>query len=130
MYNIFQTFYTSQENGNVEIHCTRILSPEPSVFAQTQKLENPQHLEWLQMHVSPITDRTVRMFYNVLYIIIGSSREFENNVAHPIHVRSENLNYCHLQRALFIYFSFFCFKSGVCLLIAPGPVHCFSITIT
>ena len=24
----------------------------------------------------------------------------------------------------------FCFKSGICLLIAPVPVHCFSITFT
>ena len=28
---------------------------------------------------------------------------------------------------IFIYFPF-CFKSGICLLIAPVPVHCFSIT--
>ena len=35
--------------------------------------------------------------YTVLYIIIGSSRECENIVAYPIHVRRENYNDSHLQ---------------------------------
>ena len=60
--NILQTFYTSQENGNFQTHNIRTVSSEPSVFAQTEELENPKHLRWLQMHFSPITDRTVQRF--------------------------------------------------------------------
>ena len=30
----------------------------------------------------------------------------------------------------FLFISHVCFKSGIRLLIAPGPVHCFSITFT
>ena len=31
---------------------------------------------------------------------------------------------------LYLFISRFGFKSGICLLIAPVPVHCFSITFT
>ena len=55
-------FYMSQENGNVQIHSIDTVSSEPSVFAQTQELENTQHLRWLQMHFWRITDRTVGRF--------------------------------------------------------------------
>ena len=77
MYNNLQTLY-EPENGKIQILCTRTVSSEPSVFAETEKIENPQNLRWLQMLSSPITDRD-----DVLYIIIGSSRECENNVANP-----------------------------------------------
>ena len=61
----FTTIYKlsmSQKNGNIQILCTRTVSSEPSVFAETEKIENPQNLRWLQMLSSPITDRAMRMF--------------------------------------------------------------------
>ena len=52
----------SQENGNIQILCTRTVSPEPTVFAETEKIENRPNLRWLQMLSLPITDRGTRMF--------------------------------------------------------------------
>ena len=52
----------SQENCNIQILCIRTVSSEPQVYAEREKIENPQNLRWLQMLSSPITDIAMRMF--------------------------------------------------------------------
>ena len=76
----------SQENGNIQIFCIRTVSSEPSVFAETEKIKNPQKSEVATNALFANHRQSDANVYDVLYIIIGSSRECENNVAHPIHV--------------------------------------------
>ena len=70
----------SQENGNIQILCTRTVSSQPSVFAETSPKSEVAANALFANHRQ--SDANV---YDVLYIIhvIGSSRECENNVAHP-----------------------------------------------
>ena len=41
-----------------------------------------------------------------------------------------NFFYLYFVYLLYLFISRFGFKSGICLLIAPVPVHCFSITFS
>ena len=68
----------SQENGNIQILCTRTVSSEPSVFAEKSPKSKVAANALFANHRQ--SDANV---YDVLYIIIGSSRECENSVAHP-----------------------------------------------
>ena len=76
----------SQENGNIQILCIRTVSSEPSVFTETEVIENPEKPVVATNALFAYHRQSDVNVYDVLYIIIGSSRECENNVAHPVHV--------------------------------------------
>ena len=75
----------SQENDNIQILCIRTVSSEPSAFAEKRKLKIPK-FEVAANALFANHRQSVANVYDVPYIMIGSSRECENNVAHPIHV--------------------------------------------
>ena len=73
----------SQENGNIQILCTRTVSSEPSFSLKQRKLKIPKKSEVAANALFANHRQSDVNVYDVLYIIIGSSRVCENNVAHP-----------------------------------------------
>ena len=70
----------SQENGYIQILYISTVSSEPSVFAETEQIENPKSEVAANALFANHRQR------DVLYILIGSCRDCENIVAYPIHV--------------------------------------------